>query len=29
VRITQTVGPGHPSTSDELTLLVPAPSSSQ
>lgn len=29
VRITHTVGPGHPPTSDELTLLVPAPSSSQ
>ncbi|WP_141106534.1 hypothetical protein [Hymenobacter gelipurpurascens] len=29
VRITQTIGPGHPPTSDELTLLVPAPSSSQ
>jgi hypothetical protein len=29
VRITQTYGPGQPSTSDELTLLVPAPSSSQ
>ncbi|TGD83349.1 hypothetical protein [Hymenobacter wooponensis] len=29
VRITQTYGPGQPPTSDELTLLVPAPSSSQ
>ncbi|TGE07537.1 hypothetical protein [Hymenobacter fodinae] len=29
VRITQTYGPGQPPTSDELTLVVPAPSSSQ